>query len=64
MALLRSELIEKRLNGPDAFDFLVEEASDFTSDTVLKDNCGVGSMAYCLDDEKVYVKTDDGWGEA
>lgn len=64
MALLRKELIERRMDGPDCFDFLVETASDFSSDDVLKTNSGVGSMAYCLDDDKVYVKTATGWEEA
>ena len=64
MALLRKELVEKDLGGLDVFDCLVEEDDDFTNDTVLKDKCGVGSMAYCLDDGKVYVKTDDGWEAA
>lgn len=63
MARLREELIEKKLDGGDVFDFFVESTDDFTSDTVLKDNCAVGSMAYCEADDKVYIKKSTGWTE-
>ena len=63
MALLRKELAEKRLGGKDAFDCLVESSSDFTNDDFLKTDAGVGSMAYCIGDEKVYAKKSTGWAE-
>lgn len=64
MALLRKELVDKNIGGLDVFDFLVEEDDDFTDDAVLSSGCGIGSMAYCLEDGKVYVKNDDGWEAA
>lgn len=61
MACIRMELAVKRLNDElNIYDCLVEEDDDFTDDDTL-DVCGVGSMAYCLEDSKVYVKTDTGW---
>ena len=69
MSLLRSELIEKRLDGPDVFDHLVEEEDDFLTDPVLTTKSGEGSMAYCeeldapclLDSDGWKKKTDSGW---
>lgn len=61
MACIRMELAVKRLNAErNIYDCLVETADDFSEDETL-DLCGVGSMAYCLEDKKVYAKTEDGW---
>ena len=64
MALLRLELVEKRLDGPNCYDCLVEATTDFTGDDVLKNNCGDGSMAFCLANEGIYVKKSTGWEAA
>lgn len=62
MACIRMELAVKRLNEEmNVFDCLVEEAADFASDTKLTNGCGIGSMALCLEDQKVYALTSDGW---
>ena len=63
MACIRMEVAVKNIGGKDIFDCLCESSSDFTGDTKLKDECGVGSMAYCLGDEKIYVKKSTGWAE-
>lgn len=63
MACIRMELAVKRLNEElNVYDCLVEDDSDFSTDTKLTTDCGVGSMAYCLEDGKVYAMTSDGWG--
>lgn len=62
MACIRMELAVKRLNDEqNVFDCLVEETDDFEEDTKLTNYCGVGSMAYCLEDKTVYALTFDGW---
>ena len=61
MALLRLELAVNNLGSNDIYDCMCETSSDFAGDTVLKDKCGVGSLAYCLGDDKVYVKKSTGW---
>lgn len=62
MACIRMELAVKRLNEEmNIYDCLVEETDDFSTDTKLTDGCGVGSMALCLEDQKVYALTSDGW---
>lgn len=61
MPCIRKELAVKRLNEEkNIYDCLVEDTDDFTDDTTL-DDCGVGSMALCLEDQKLYVLTSDGW---
>ncbi len=45
------------------YDVLVESAADLGADPAAV--FGIGSMAYCLGDGKLYVKKSDGtWGEA
>lgn len=62
MACIRMELAVKRLNNEkNIYDCLVEETDDFTEDTNLTTVCGEGSMALCLEDQKVYALTTDGW---
>lgn len=61
MACIRMELAVKRLNNEmNVYDCLVEEVQDFSDDESL-DACGIGSMAYCLEDGNVYAKTESGW---
>lgn len=63
MATIRMELAVKRVDSTkNVYDCLCETTTDFTTDTKLTTDCGVGSMAYCLADGKVYVKTSTGWG--
>ena len=63
MACIRMELAVKRLNTEqNIYDCLVEESDDFSTDTKLTTGCGIGSMALCLEDQKVYALTSDGWG--
>lgn len=61
MACIRMELAVKRLNAEkNVYDVLVEETQDFENDAELE-TCGIGSMALCLEDQKVYALTGSGW---
>lgn len=56
MAVLRKEIQVKRLSrgDKDVFDCLVELFSDFSDPDM--DSVGIGSMAFCLEDSKLYAK--------
>ena len=57
--LLRKEPDTRHKHGP--FDCLIETTDDFSLEEMVE--MGVGSLAYCLDDNKVYAKTSTGWQE-
>lgn len=64
MAVIRKEVQVKRLGVGEkhVFDCIVETASDFAS-TDMND-VGIGSIAFCLADSKLYVKkADETWAE-
>lgn len=64
---IRMELRVPRLgkNEKNVYDCLVETANDFLSTKgSMADECGQGSLAYCLEDGKVYCKDSAGdWNE-
>ena len=57
--LLRKEPDTRHKHG--AFDCLIETADDLLLDELME--MGLGSLAYCLDDDKLYVKASNGWRE-
>ena len=59
MALLREE-IKQRLGDHSVYDVIVEEAADLAGLV----HTATGSMAYVLEDGKLYIKkTDASWAE-
>ena len=61
MALLRYERAVNYIGSNDVYDCMVESSDDFEGDDILENKCAVGSLAYCIEDDKVYVKKSTGW---
>lgn len=55
--LLRKE--PKWRNDKESTDCIIESVSDLQSEEL--EQMGYGSLAYCLGDNKLYVKTSNGW---
>lgn len=66
MAVIRSELTNTNLSSDpnrSTYDAVVTRTEDL-SGTACMSVFGIGSMVYCLEDEKLYIKDDEGeWQE-
>lgn len=60
--LIRTELVGEKLHS-NTFDGIVETIADLTGEPRLG-RLAPGSMMYCLEDGRVYVKTSAGEWEA
>lgn len=66
MAVLRSEIVQNMAQSDpnrSTYEAVITSASDL-SDSPCTDVYGVGSLVLCLEDNKVYIKLQDGtWEE-
>lgn len=66
MAVIRSELTKTNHSvdpNRSSYDAIVTETDDLSGE-ICTNVFGIGSMVYCLEDEKLYVKDDEGeWQE-
>lgn len=61
MAILATELEERRPDGVDRLAHLVETEAEFLTDPVLTEKSGEGSTAYCMETQTACIKKHDGF---